>query len=195
MKKSDRRVLRTKRALGDALISLSLEKGYDHFTIRDLTERADVGYATFYRHYKSKDQLLNQCLRDIYQKLECEVRQQETIFEECLAMFNIVAEHKEACLLGVNLLQDHPALKPLREEISQMVNELCEAQDEMTIPLEVAINHLIGSVLEMIRWWLTEGQDYSPEQMATMQSELIVNVTETVALKHRVKSSRNIAPD
>ena len=194
MKKLDRRIIRTRKALGDALISLALEKGYDNFSIRDLTERADVGYATFYRHYKSKDELLYHSMLDLYEKIETEIRQQETIYDECLALFRVVVNHKDASLLGVNLLPDHPALKPLREEISQMVNELYAAQDEMTIPLEVATNHLISAVLEMVRWWLTEGQDYSPEQMATMQAELVVNVTETVALKHRVKPSRNLAP-
>ncbi len=194
MKKLDRRIARTRKALSDALIRLSLEKGYDNFTIRDLTERADVGYATFYRHYKSKDELLYHSLRGLYQKVEDEIRQQETIYQECLALFNVVVNHKDACLLGVLLLQDHPALKPLREEIAQMVSALYEAQDETTIPLEVATNHLINAVLEMVRWWLTEGQDYSPEQMATIQSELIVNVTETVALKHRAKPLRNLAP-
>ncbi len=195
MKKPDRRILRSKKNLGDALISLSLERGYEHFTIKDLTERAKVGYATFYRHFKSKDELLNEHLRELYRLIMRAIETQETIYDECLALFRSISEHKDACLLGVNLLQEHKALKPLRREIAQSVSTLYEPLDEMTIPLDVAINHLIGAVLEMVRWWLTEGQDYSPEQMATMQSELIVNVTESVALKHRVKATRSLAPD
>jgi AcrR family transcriptional regulator len=46
----DRRVKRTQSALAKALIALTLEKGYDAVTIRDITERADIGYATFFRH-------------------------------------------------------------------------------------------------------------------------------------------------
>ena len=44
----DRQVKRTEDLLAKALIALSLEKGYEAVTIRDLTERADVGYATFF---------------------------------------------------------------------------------------------------------------------------------------------------
>src|SRR6266566_1653989 len=54
----DRRVRRTQHLLAKALISLTLEKGYEAVTIRDITERADIGYATFFRHYRDKDELL-----------------------------------------------------------------------------------------------------------------------------------------
>src|SRR5437879_11312519 len=47
----DRRVKRTQKALARALIELTLEKGYEAITIRDITDKAEVGYATFFRHY------------------------------------------------------------------------------------------------------------------------------------------------
>src|SRR5438094_5615513 len=58
MEIQDRRVRRTQHLLAKALIALTLEKGYEDVTIRDITERADVGYATFFRHYRDKDELL-----------------------------------------------------------------------------------------------------------------------------------------
>src|SRR6185312_4355849 len=58
MEVQDRRVKRTQNLLAKALIELTLEKGYEAVTIRDITERADVGYATFFRHYHDKDALL-----------------------------------------------------------------------------------------------------------------------------------------
>src|SRR5690606_12454565 len=56
--KVDARVRRTRRRLQDALVALVLERGYEAVTIRDVAERADVGYATFFRHYASKEALL-----------------------------------------------------------------------------------------------------------------------------------------
>src|SRR5947209_16924515 len=58
MEVQDRRVRRTQQLLAKALIALTLEKGYEAVTIRDITERADIGYATFFRHYRDKDDLL-----------------------------------------------------------------------------------------------------------------------------------------
>ena len=45
------RSTRTRQAMADALVALALELGYDNFTIRALTKRANVGYATFFRHF------------------------------------------------------------------------------------------------------------------------------------------------
>ncbi len=58
MEKVDRRIKRTQKLLQEALISLTLEKGYDEVTIREITDRADVGYTTFFRHYPDKEALL-----------------------------------------------------------------------------------------------------------------------------------------
>src|SRR6266581_8141913 len=39
----DRRVRRTRRNLGEALIALIVERGYDRITVQDILDRADVG--------------------------------------------------------------------------------------------------------------------------------------------------------
>ena len=54
----DRRVRRTRRRLRAALLELILAKGYDKVTIQDVLDRADVGRATFYAHFRDKDDLL-----------------------------------------------------------------------------------------------------------------------------------------
>jgi AcrR family transcriptional regulator len=79
-RKPDRRVLRTRRQLQDALMALVLEKGYDAVTIEDITERADLGRTTFYLHYKDKDELLMQSLEAVYDDLVDQI-QQRTIDE------------------------------------------------------------------------------------------------------------------
>src|ERR1700736_7082061 len=58
MEIQDRRVRRTQHLLARALIALTLEKGYEAVTIRDISERPGIGYATFFRHYRDKDELL-----------------------------------------------------------------------------------------------------------------------------------------
>ncbi|KAB2916447.1 MAG: TetR/AcrR family transcriptional regulator [Bacteroidetes bacterium] len=62
LRKDDRRIIRTKRALAQALSELIVEKGYEAITVQDITDRANVGRSTFYAHYESKDEL---CLYNI----------------------------------------------------------------------------------------------------------------------------------
>ena len=70
MEQIDRRVRRTKKSLGDALIALALEKEYDEITIQEITDQADIGYRTFFRHYSDKDELL----KDVLSSVSAEMR-------------------------------------------------------------------------------------------------------------------------
>ena len=58
----DRRVARTRNALYDALVTLILRKGYEATTVQDLLDEANVGRATFYSHFTSKEDLLARSL-------------------------------------------------------------------------------------------------------------------------------------
>lgn len=194
-KELDRRVARTRRSLAEALISLSSESGYDRVSIRELTERADVGYATFFRHFRSKDELATYCVRTTSEEFMRVVESAETLHEESLALFEALDKHRDVCLFGLSLPRDHPALKPLWDEITQWMMELYTARNGETIPLDVSLNHLINSVVELFRWWLVDGQECGIEQMAHIYSELVVKVTESVALDHRLKSPRDAEPD
>ena len=50
--------MRTRRTLLDALLRLIEARPFDQITIREIAGEAGIGYATFFRHYPSKDALL-----------------------------------------------------------------------------------------------------------------------------------------
>ena len=56
----DRRVLRTRAALRQALIELIEERGFDGFTTSQLCERAGLNRGTFYNHCTGKEDLITQ---------------------------------------------------------------------------------------------------------------------------------------
>src|SRR5690554_5800380 len=57
-KQLDPRIKRTLQLIRDALISLIHEKGFEHITVRNITERAEINRATFYHHFQDKHDLL-----------------------------------------------------------------------------------------------------------------------------------------
>src|SRR5215469_4608391 len=61
---SNLRVRRTKILLREALVALIEEKGFDALTVGDLTERAMVSRAAFYRNYQDKYDLVEQIFTD-----------------------------------------------------------------------------------------------------------------------------------
>lgn len=190
MKKQDRRVDRTRKALIDALIELGMEQGFESVKIKDLTELANIGNSTFYRHFKNKNDLLGSHLSEIQAEITREMHPEMTHYDLSLLVFTVIGKHRDACLLAMSLPEDHPVMEPILKSATRIVNDRYKARDETIIPFVVSANHLVNSFVKMFHWWLTEGQVYSVEQMATMANELILKVTETAALDEREVSLR-----
>ena len=64
--KVDRRVVRTRGTLGDALVELMQEKSFDEITVQQVLDRAGVGRSTFYAHYRDKDDLFLSDVEDFF---------------------------------------------------------------------------------------------------------------------------------
>ena len=177
-KKLDRRILRTRRMLKSALIELILERGLEDISIRNLTDRADIGYATFYRHCKSKEELLLRIFLEVTDELVDHLQGRPTHYEEALAMYEFIAENRDVYLAACRLPRDHPAIEKTKSHMRELMVSRISAEVEVESPLDVSITHIMNSTWELIRWWIGEGEHYSPEQMATFQHELIVKLTE-----------------
>ncbi|MBB6443423.1 TetR/AcrR family transcriptional regulator [Bacillus benzoevorans] len=61
----DRRVRRTKRMFRQAFIKLLEKKDYKHITVTDIVEYADYNRATFYLHYKYKEDLAEEVVESM----------------------------------------------------------------------------------------------------------------------------------
>ena len=75
---NDERVIKTKKLIKTALSELIQEKGFDHVSITDLTQRANINRGTFYLHYQDKYDLLekfeNEVLDDINKNAENHIK-------------------------------------------------------------------------------------------------------------------------
>jgi AcrR family transcriptional regulator len=183
MEVQDRRVKRTQNLLAKALIALTLEKGYEAVTIRDITERADVGYATFFRHYHDKDSLLLDVL--------------DVVLGELLDLLPLSPDADPATIGAMIFRYVQRQSEVVRVLLSSrgsttLVQRIIEAGTESVlrqntplpgavVPLEIAAYHLVTSTLALIQWWLEHNMPYPPEQMGSIYHELIVRPTSAVA--------------
>lgn len=66
----DRRVVRTRTALREALLSMLRRKNYEEISVQDIIDAAGVGRSTFYMHCSSKEDLLRRGLRMLRAEIE-----------------------------------------------------------------------------------------------------------------------------
>lgn len=180
--KPDRRIQRTLDALAEALIALTLEKGYEAVTIRDITARAQVGYATYFRHYPDKESLLTDVIEGVLAQLMSflqipEAGQAEGTEGERL--FQFVKENSELCrvLVSSGLLQRVQAAG-VRYVLNQRT-----ARKNSPIPPEIAANHLVAASVALIQWWLNHDMPYPPKRMGQIYQDLIIRPTHQLVFK------------
>jgi AcrR family transcriptional regulator len=186
MDMQDRRVKRTQKALARALIALTLEKGYAAITIRDITDRAEVGYATFFRHYHDKDALLKDVLvvvlDDLTGLLQAPMNSAPHVVTGTL-IFRYVQEHTEVVHVLLSSHRSSAMAREIVESGTQTVFNQNEPLAESFIPPEIAAYHLVTSTISLIQWWLDHNMPYPPEQMGLVYQELIARPTHVIAFE------------
>lgn len=61
----DRRIIKTKRNLKEALIAMLAKEDFEHISITELCRKAEVSRITFYSHYSDKYALLDDIFNDM----------------------------------------------------------------------------------------------------------------------------------
>jgi AcrR family transcriptional regulator len=183
MNREDKRVIRTRSKLAKALIELSCAEGYEAVTVQSIAERAGINYRTFYRHYDSKDDLLQDVLRstmaELYQVMPpptpAELKDfnyEQIAREKWRNLYEHVA--RESKFFRV-LLQSGPAALESVQLMAQAKAEGFIADlPEGMVPDQLISFHMIASSLSLIRWWLEHDMPYTPEQMGDYTAQLIM---------------------
>ena len=96
-KKPDRRVLKTKRAIRNALAQLLVEKELDEITVKDVADTADINRKTFYNYYTGIHQVIDEIKSGIVFTFDQAIREVDarrdikkpyTFFEKITAILN-----------------------------------------------------------------------------------------------------------
>ena len=69
-RKTDRRTLYTRNVIKDALLEALSEKSFEQITVTDVCRRAEITRATYYLHYQSLTEVLDELLVDALQTAE-----------------------------------------------------------------------------------------------------------------------------
>ena len=173
----DRRVVRTRTALQQALKTLILQKGYEAITITDICNTANVGRSTFYAHYTSKDDLKRgglEHLRQLFFDRHAAPAAGNAVprpFGFSLALFEHARDDIELYRAMVGGRGTAVSLDSIREILSDRVREevaTLNRSSSRSITEELIVQYVVGAFVSVLTWWLDRGAKISPEQIETL---------------------------
>jgi AcrR family transcriptional regulator len=184
-KNVDPRVRRTRRLLREALVALMLEKDYASISIREVTERAEVAYITFFRHYESVDQLLMEVLdegmADLIVHIETLAQRSESsaLETEGRLIFEYIQQKADLFRILFKSQSVTRVRKNVVKKIAMIFQKSCMPLARANNPMAVAIlsNHIATSLLSLIEWWLDNKMSPPPAQMGKVYKSLIIDST------------------
>jgi len=149
-------------------MQLMREKDYSSITISELSERAGLDRRTFYRHFKSKDEILNLIIVEAFHKHIENLKGLSDMgaFEVNKAYFELLAEYKEPLIL----FKEHGLLPIVQKRISEYLPLLYEIfPAENTLENESwALTFKAGGAWSVTERWIEGGAQETPEEMAQL---------------------------
>ena len=173
----DRRQRKTREAIFKAFINLLSKKNFEHITVGEIIEEADIGRATFYSHFETKDFLL----KELCEELFCHIfdtmneRNNHKHIFDCnapdsvfLHLFQHLQKNDNNILGLLSSKNNELFLRYFKNNLLKLVESqlhLFKSIKSDNLPISYWINHITSTFVETIRWWVENGKKETPEVM------------------------------
>lgn len=177
----DLRIRRTRKVLQEALIELTVEKGFAAVTVSDITERAMVNRSTFYRHYLDKYDLMDQYTNEVTQSVwEADMEAERTgqrrdeMPSGLFSMLKHVQQFADFYRVMLGQKGDPVFTERIRLNAASRFRHLMSNLkfDPNGPPAEMRINYVSCAGVGAIMWWLENDQPCTIEQLASWIGQL-----------------------
>lgn len=174
----DRRQRKSREAIFAALTELLSEKEFAQITVGEIIRRADVGRATFYAHFETKDYLLKELCAELFCHIldaahhgdahrhifDCEAP--ESVFLHLLQHLRKNDNHILDLLSSRN---NELFLQYFKNDLRQLAASqlpLFAARKSEKLPEDFWIDHIAAVFVETVRWWVAGGLREPAETVA-----------------------------
>lgn len=172
----DRRSRKTREAIFHAFAELLQTHRPEQITVGQIIQRADVGRATFYAHFETRDHLLSELSRELF----CHV------FDGLLPQHNghrHIFDCQESGSVFLHLFihlqrNDNGILQLLSSQnnsvfagyfkdglIQLLKSEPEQLQIPEDVPADYWLDHVASSFLQTVSWWYANKMQYTPQQI------------------------------
>lgn len=175
-KNDNRQIVQSREWISNSLLKLMEEKPYHQITIKDIARHADLDRRTFYRHYSSKEGLLDEYILSLLLPHFEELREIKISddYEMSLRHFTFLMEHisflrllKEQDLFGFLLVHYQKYICFFRELQGLLPVE--RKEDKFRLAFKT------GGFVNIILQWLEDDPVMMPEEIAGIVQDFLKN--------------------
>ena len=151
--------------MAEALLLLMREKSYDKIKVGEITERAGVDRTTYYRHFHSKEEIIERYLRGLNKEfMESYRTSGKPDFQTyTLTIFQVYYAHKEELLL-IFKAGCASLLLPVLEEGFHFE----EYRKNASVEKQYEVSYIIGGIYNNLLFWLSRGMQETPKEMSAI---------------------------
>ena len=166
----DPRVQRTTLALGHALIELAREKDFDRITVQEIIDRAGIGRATFYSHYRNKTDALHSGFERVFAMCEAALEPPTARGARLLPVTEFL-EHVQSAAGLMDSLRRAGELDTMWQLCADYAARIIDRRLAATAGGASRANHpllpvmLAGAFVELVRWWELHAATTSPREL------------------------------
>ena len=188
-KKLDRRMVRSRRQMQEALRELVLEKEYHRISVADIAERAGVARPTFYAHFKTRDDLLLSCFDATFDRFFEGL--QEFIAEEgginlqapnytqklMARIFELWAEHPDTIRLLLRAGVEGVVMRRFQEYAMMTFQMHMSELNRESLPdelLQLLVGCLASVTMSLLHQWLELDRPFPPATMGAIFEKLML---------------------
>ena len=171
----DRRIIRTKDALWNALVDLILERGYARVRVQDILDRANIGRSTFYSHFESKEHLLFSGQVHLSNSLTIG---EGLDFSPLLAHAEAHARLARALLISEDqhLVRDH-LHQSIEDQLAEVYTEHLQKGDESEYwQIQLLLTTAAGAIVVLFVSWIQEDMRYPISWMNEQMKRIVKGI-------------------
>lgn len=194
----DRRKRKSKKAIFTAFIKLLEQKDYYQITVQEIIDEADIGRATFYAYFETKDYLLKSLCEELFEHVINSATDDENsshLYLDCnmkassfLHLLQHIQHNDDNILTLLSCTNNEIFLQYFKNELRDMIQEQFlhkQAVNKTDLPENYIINHVSVTFIETINWWLNHKLQDSPEKMIEYFFTILEGVVEFKSVNER----------
>lgn len=174
----DRRQKKTREAIFRAFTELLSDKHYNAITVGEIIDVADVGRATFYAHFETKDFLLKEFCEELFCHIFDAAEENENhrhIFHcddtssVILHLLHHLQKNDNNILELLSCENNELFLRYFKDSLKILIQRepsLFGNKRNNALPDDYWVNFVASTFVETVRWWIDGGMTTSPERIS-----------------------------